>query len=98
MSHVTAQAYVTREIQDLGGLFDLLAESAHSVHISRDDVHVVLLQYQVYQEMQRRLEDLEDLLAMQEAEAEYHAGDGRSFDAIVAELEAEEPVYAQIPG
>ncbi len=55
-----------------------------------EGVRVVLLPYHVYRALLDRVEDLEDLLAMREAEAEYRAGEGRPFDEIVAELEAED--------
>ena len=55
-----------------------------------EGVRVVLLPYHVYRALLDRVEDLEDLLAMREAEAEYLAGEGRPFDEIVAELEAED--------
>jgi len=41
-------------------------------------------------ELLQRLEDLEDLRAMREAEAEYRVDDGSPFSEIVAELKAEE--------
>jgi len=46
--------------------------------------------------LQARLEDLEDRLAMREAEAEYRGGDARPFDDILAEIQAAES--AQVPG
>jgi len=45
-----------------------------------------------YRKLLQRLEDLEDLQAMREAEAEYWAGEGCPFSEIVAEMEAEERV------
>ncbi len=50
----------------------------------------LLIDYEDYRGLLQRLEDLEDLRAMREAEAEYRAGEGRPFSEIVAELEAEE--------
>ena len=50
----------------------------------------LLIDYEDYRGLPQRLEDLEDLRAMREAEAEYRAGEGRPFSEIVAELEAEE--------
>ncbi len=55
-----------------------------------EGVRVVLLLYHVYRALLDRVEDLEDLLVMREAEAEYLAGEGRPFDEIVAELEVED--------
>jgi PHD/YefM family antitoxin component YafN of YafNO toxin-antitoxin module len=86
---VIARVSVTHEIQDLQGLFSLLTESDQPIYIASDGIQGVLLRQQTYQALQDRLEDLEDLLAMREAEVEYRAGQGRSFDDIVAELEAE---------
>lgn len=47
----------------------------------------VLIGYEAHRELLQRLEDLEDLQAMHEAE--YWAGEGRPFSEIVAELEIE---------
>lgn len=87
---VITHTLVTREVHDLDGLFSLLVESDRPIYITRNGVQGVLLRHQTYQELQERLEDLEDLLAMREAETEYRAGEGRPFDEIVAELEIEE--------
>jgi hypothetical protein len=46
--------------------------------------------YEAYRDLLQRLEDLEDLRAMREAETEYRVRDGRPFSEIVAELETEE--------
>jgi len=43
--------------------------------------------------LQARLEDLEDRLAMQEAEAEYRAGNARPFEESLAEIESEESAH-----
>ncbi len=40
--------------------------------------------------LNRLLEDLSDIRAMREAEAEYEAGDRTSFEDLLAELESEE--------
>jgi len=93
---VIAQTLVTREVHDLDGLLNLLAESDRPIYVSGDGVQGVLLRYQVYRKWQERLEDLEDLLAMQQAEAEYRAGEGRPLDEILVELEVEEAAY--VPG
>ncbi|MFN2218503.1 MAG: hypothetical protein ACK2UA_07850 [Anaerolineae bacterium] len=85
-----AQTLVTHEVRDLDELFRLLAESDRPIYISREDAQGVLLPYEAYQDLQARLEDLEDRLAIYEAEAEYRAGEGRPFDEILAEVEAEE--------
>ena len=52
--------------------------------------------YEAYRDLLQRLEDLEDLRAMHEAETEYRVSDGRPFSEIVAELETEEE--ADVPG
>lgn len=93
MRQVTAQTLVTHEVRDLDGLFRLLAESDRPIYVSGEEAQGVLLRYQTYQALQAHLEDLEDRLAMREAEAEYRAGDGRSFDEILAEIEAEESAH-----
>ena len=90
MSEVTVQLVVSREVADLDDLFRLIAESDRPVLITRGDTRLVLLPYDLYRTLQNRIEDLEDLLAMREAETEYRAGEGRPFDDIVAEIEAEE--------
>ena len=93
---MSTQAFVVHDIHDLNGLFGLLARSDQPVYISGEGVQGILLRYQAYQAMQTRLEDLEDRLAMRAAEAEYRAGEGRPFDDILAEIEAEET--AHVPG
>jgi len=92
----TDKALVFREIHDLDGLFSLLVESDQPVYVARDDIPGVLLRYQTYQELQEHLQDLEDLLAMWEAEAEYRAGESRPLAEILAELELEEAT--DVPG
>jgi hypothetical protein len=96
MQQVIARTLVTHDVRDLDGLFRLLAESDQPIYISGENAQGVLLHYQAYQTLQAHLEDLEDRLAMREAEAEYRAGDGRPFDEILAEIEAEES--AHVPG
>jgi len=90
MRQVIAQKLVTYNVHDLDELFRLLAESDQPLYLSGEDVHGVLLPYEAYQDLQAHLEDLEDRLAMQEAEAEYRAGDARPFDNILTEIEAED--------
>jgi hypothetical protein len=46
--------------------------------------------YEAYRDLLQRLEDLEDLRAMHEAETEYRVRGGHPFSEIVAELETEE--------
>jgi len=43
----------------------------------------------VVSRLARLLEDVDDVQAMREAEAEYQAGDRASFDELLAEIEAE---------
>jgi hypothetical protein len=93
MRQVIAQKLVTYNVHDLDELFRLLAESDRPIYVSGEDAQGVLLPYEAYQDLQAHLEDLEDRLAMQEAEAEYRAGDARPFDDILAEIEAEESVH-----
>ena len=93
MTNIVAQTLVTRRIHDLDSLVHLLTESDQPVVVAGEDVQGVLLRYQVYQALQARLEDLEDRLAMREAEAEYRAEGGRPFDDILAEIEAEEAAH-----
>ena len=90
MGRMVAQTLVTHEVRDLDELFRLLVESDRPIFVSRQDVQAVLLPYEAYQDLQAHLEDLEDRLAMQEAEAEYRSGDARPFDDILTEIEAEE--------
>jgi PHD/YefM family antitoxin component YafN of YafNO toxin-antitoxin module len=93
MGRVIARTLVTYNVHDLDELFHLLAESDQPIYVSREDAHGVLLPYEAYQDLQAHLEDLEDRLAMQEAEAEYRAGDARPFDDILAEIEADESAH-----
>ncbi len=90
MSEVTVQLVVSREVADLDDLFRLAAESDRPVLVTRGDTRLVLLSHEAYRALLDHIEDLEDLLAMREAEAEHRAGKSRPFDEIVAEIEAEE--------
>jgi len=97
---VTAEFVLTREIEMLDDAMRLLAESERPVLLETTlegkPAKGVLIDYEAYRELLQRLEDLEDLQAMREAEAEYRAGEGRPFSEIVAELELEEG--ADVPG
>jgi prevent-host-death family protein len=46
-----------------------------------------LINYEVFNRLLERLEDLEDIRAMREAEAVWRAGKGRDFEDFIAELE-----------
>jgi hypothetical protein len=94
MRQEIAQTLVAYGVHDLDEIFRLLAESDRPIYVSREDVRGVLLSCEAYQDLQAHLEDLEDRLAMQEAEAEVRAGDARPFDDILAEIEAEESAQA----
>jgi len=91
---VTAEFVSTREIEGLDDALRLLAESKQSILLETmlegKPSRGILVDYEVYRELLQRLEDLEDLRAMREAETEYRAGEGRPFSEIVAELNAEE--------
>jgi PHD/YefM family antitoxin component YafN of YafNO toxin-antitoxin module len=93
MRQVIAQTLVTHEVHNLDDLFRLLAESDRPIYVSGQNVQAVLLPYETYQDLQARLEDLEDRLAMQEAETKYRAGNAHPFDDILAEIEAEESAH-----
>ncbi len=93
MRRVIAQTLVSHEVRDLDELFRLLAESDRPIYVSGENVQAILLSYEAYQDLQARLEDLEDRLAMQEAEAEYRAGNARPFEESLAEIEAEESAH-----
>ena len=90
---VTAEFVLTREIEILDDAMRLLAESGRPILLETSvkgrPAKGVLIDYEAYRELLRRLEDLEDLQAMHEAEAEYRAGEGCPFSEIVAELEVE---------
>jgi len=94
---VTAEFVSTKEIESLKDALRLLAESGRAIFleaiIEGKPSRGVLVDYEVYRELLQRLEDLEDLRAMREAEIEYRAGEGRPFSEIVAELEAEEEAH-----
>jgi len=46
-----------------------------------------LIGYEVLNQLMDRLEDLEDMYWMRQGEAEYRAGEGRSFEEFIAEYE-----------
>ena len=91
---VTAEFVLSREIESLDEALRLLAESRRSIlletTVEGKPARGILVDYGAYQELLQRLEDLEDLHTMREAEIKYRAGEGRPFSEIVAELRAEE--------
>ena len=91
---VTAEFVLSREIESLDDALRLLAQSRRSIlletTVEGKPARGILVDYGAYQELLQRLEDLEDLHAMREAEIEYRAGEGGPFSEIVAELKAEE--------
>ncbi|HDN80255.1 MAG: hypothetical protein DRI61_14700 [Chloroflexi bacterium] len=94
-----AEFVLSRKVTTLDEALRLLSESGRPVLletiIEGEPAKGVLINYEDYQKLLQRLEDLEDLQAMYEAEAEYRAGEGRPFSEIVAELEAEESADVQ---
>jgi hypothetical protein len=91
---ITAEFVSTREVKSLDDALRLLAKNKQSIlletTIEGKPSRGILVDHEVYRELLQRLEDLEDLRAMREAETEYRAGEGRPFSEIVAELRAEE--------
>jgi len=51
----------------------------------------VLIKYEVYNALMDRLEELEDLHDMAEAEKAYRKGEGQDFEEFVTELKREQP-------
>ena len=56
-----------------------------------------LIGYEALNRLLQRLEDLEDMRTMREAEAEWRAGGGQPFAETLAEIEAEEAATQHVP-
>ena len=97
---VTDEFVSSREIESLDDALRLLAESRRSIlletTVEGKPARGILVDYGAYRELLQRLEDLEDLHAMREAEIEYRAGEGRPFSEVVAELKAEEEANLEV--
>lgn len=89
-TRLIAETLVTREVATLEEALHFMSESRYPVLLKGERVQGVLLDLEVYYELLERLQDVEDLQAMREAEAEYRASEGRPFADILAEVEREE--------
>ncbi len=93
---ITAKFVSTTKVETLDDALRLLTESGQPVLLETTvkdrPTKGVLIGYEAYRDLLQRLEDLEDLRAMHEAETEYRVRGGRPFSEIVAELETEEGV------
>jgi len=95
-TNLIAETFLTRKVHTLEDALRLMSESRHPVLLRGETVQGVLLDLEVYYELLERLQDVEDLQAMREAEAEYRAGKGRPFADILAEVESEERAMCQV--
>ena len=95
-ARLIAETLLTRKVRTLEDALRLMSESRRPVLLRGETVQGVLLDLEVYYELLERLQDVEDLQAMREAEAEYRAGDGRPFSDILAEVEREEKAMCQV--
>jgi len=74
--------------EQLFALLDRLRREDEPIFITQDgQTEAVLLSLARYEQLLKCEEDLEDIKAMFEAEADYVAGEGRDFEEFAAELE-----------
>ena len=88
---VTRKILPVREVrQNMSRLLDE-ASNGEPVMITRYGRPAgYLIGYEVLNRLMDRLEDLEDIYWMHQGVAEYQAGEGRSFEEFIAELESRE--------
>ena len=86
---ITSRILPVREVgQKMSQLLNETAQGGEPIIITRHGRPVgYLINYEAFNRLLERLEDLEDIRLMHEAEATWRAGKGRDFEDFVAELE-----------
>jgi prevent-host-death family protein len=89
---ITTKVMPVRDVrQQMSRLLDEAEANGELVMITRYGRPAgYLIGYEALNRLLQRLEDLEDMRAMREAEAEWRAGGGQPFTDTLAEIEAEE--------
>jgi len=89
---ITTKVMPVRDVrQQMSRLLDEAEANGELVMITRYGRPAgYLIGYEALNRLLQRLEDLEDMRAMREAEAEWRAGGGQPFAETLAEIEAEE--------
>jgi len=87
---ITTRILPVREVQEkMSQLLNETAEGGEPIIITRHGRPVgYLINYEAFNRLLERLEHLEDIHAMHEAEATWRAGEGRDSEEFVAELES----------
>lgn len=86
---ITTRILPVREVREkMSQLLNETAKGGEPIIITRHGRPVgYLINYEAFNNLLERLEDLEDIRAMREAEATWRAGEGRDFEEFAAELE-----------
>jgi len=89
---ITTKVMPVRDVrQQISRLLDEAEANGELVMITRHGRPAgYLIGYEALNRLLQRLEDLEDIRAMREAEAEWRAGSGQPFAETLAEIQAEE--------
>jgi prevent-host-death family protein len=86
---ITTRILPVREVREkMSQLLNETAKGGEPIIITRHGRPVgYLINYEVFNRLLERLEDMEDIHAMREAETAWRDGKGRDFEEFVAELE-----------
>ena len=86
---ITAKILPVREVRaKMSQLLNEITQGGQPIIITRHGRSVgYLINYEAFNRLLERLEDLEDIRLTREAEATWQAGEGRDFEEFVAELE-----------
>jgi prevent-host-death family protein len=97
---ITTKVMPVRDVrQQMSRLLDEAEANGELVMITRYGRPAgYLIGYEALNRLLQRLEDLEDMRAMREAEAEWRAGGGQPFAETLAEMEAEEAAPQHVAG
>ena len=89
---ITTKVLPVRDVrQQMSSLLDEAKTDGELVMITRHGRPAgYLIGYETLNRLLRRLEDLEDIRVMREAETEWRAGGGQPFAETLADIEAEE--------
>jgi len=86
---ITTRILPVREVREkISQLLTETAKGGEPIIITRHGRPVgYLINYEVFNRLLEKLEDLEDIRTMREAETTWRAGEGRDFEEFVTELE-----------
>ena len=96
---ITPKVMPVRDVrQQMSRLLDEAETNGELVMITRHGRPAgYLIGYEALNRLLQRLEDLEDMRAMREAETEWRVGGGQPFAEALAKIEAEEAATQHVP-